>query len=243
MGSNLMLHTGAKEVSRTELATVEAPPPAKRWYPIKHATVLEALCTTLTQSGFLIEKERLGLSESKHRFFGTLDLRSELAHGVTLAVGVRNSTDQTFPLGFCAGSRVFVCDNLAFRSELMVRRKHTLHGATRFQEAITEAIGSLPQFMAGETQRIDMMQSTEIPGERAESLILRSYEQGIVSARFLPDVIRAWREPSAPEFEPRTLWSLFNAVTQVLKPRSLSNPQAFAVQTMRLHSLMNPPEN
>ena len=66
------------------------------------------------------------------RFFGTLDLASPLAERTSLCVGIRNSTDQSFPLGFVAGSRVFVCDNLAFRSELMVRRKHTLHGERDF---------------------------------------------------------------------------------------------------------------
>jgi hypothetical protein len=33
-----------------------------------------------------------------------------LCPGVSLAVGIRNSWDQSFPLGFCAGARVFVCD-------------------------------------------------------------------------------------------------------------------------------------
>lgn len=238
--ANLMLHAGARLVDRAELDVVEPPPPTKSWYPVKHTAVIDAVDTILTQSGFEVRKRQFSLTENKHRFFGTLDLTSTLATGVALAVGIRNSTDKSFPMGFCAGSRVFVCDNLAFRSELLVRRKHTLNGSVRFQEAITEAIGQLPQFVAGETTRIKQMQLEDLSDTEAESLMLRSYEQGIVSHRNLPEIIRAWREPSAEEFEPRTLWSLFNAYTGVLKPRAQSNPQAFAVQTMRLNSLLSP---
>jgi hypothetical protein len=58
-------------------------------------------------------------------------------------VGVRNSVDKSFPLGFCAGARVFICDNLAFRSELLVKRPHTINGERRFNQAIAEAVSQL----------------------------------------------------------------------------------------------------
>jgi hypothetical protein len=70
--------------------------------------------------------------------------------------------------------------------------------------------------------------------------MLRSYEQGIISLRTLPQVIDAWRKPAHPDFEPRTLWSLMNAFTGALKNRSMSNPQQFALQTIRLNALLNP---
>lgn len=44
-----------------------------------------------------------------------------------------------------AAALVFVCYNLAFRSELLVRRKHTRFGHTRFVEAIAQAVGTLEQ--------------------------------------------------------------------------------------------------
>jgi hypothetical protein len=74
---------------------------------------------------FAVRRATFGLARDNHRMFATLDLTSELAFGVSLAVGVRNSTDKSFPIGFCAGSRTFVCDNLAFRSELTITKKHT----------------------------------------------------------------------------------------------------------------------
>ena len=54
-----------------------------------------------------------------------------------LAVGVRSSLDKSISLQWACGSRVFVCDNLAFRSERVIARKHTTHGVERYQEAIS----------------------------------------------------------------------------------------------------------
>lgn len=105
----LCLHRGAQEVSRDVLATHDAPPPTESWFPLKHSQVLDKVGTTLEASGYRVTRERLALGRDGHRFFGVLDLDSPLVPGVSLAVGVRNSTDKSFPLGFCAGNRVFVC--------------------------------------------------------------------------------------------------------------------------------------
>jgi hypothetical protein len=223
--STLITHCGARLVSREELDRVDAPPATETWFPVRHSAVIDTVVATLAGSGFLIRTSQFALSRGDARMFGTMDLATPLADGVTLAVGVRNSFDKSFPLGFCAGSRVFVCDNLAFRSELLVRRKHTRHGSERFREAIAQAVGSLGPFRRAETLRIELMQSTAISDERAESLLLRCYERNLVSHRLLPDAIRQWRMPTHEEFRPRTLWSLYNALTGVLAPRGRTNPQ------------------
>jgi hypothetical protein len=238
--SNLCLHRGARVVAREELNDVEAPAPTETWFPLRHSEVLDTVLGTLEASAFRVDKIRLSLSPDNARFFGTLDLATSVVGGTALAVGVRNSVDKTFPLGFCAGCRVFVCDNLAFCSELLVVRKHTLNGIVRFQEAIALAVRSLGQFQEAEAHRIQQMRGRRLSECQADSLMLRSYEQGIISLRTLPQVIDAWRKPAHPDFEPRTLWSLMNAFTGALKNRSMSNPQQFALQTIRLNALLNP---
>ena len=110
--SSLVLHAGARAVTLEELKAFRAPEPEGRWYPVSHARVVETVKATLHEAGYDIRKEQYGLMRGGGRFFGTLDLGTPVASGVTLAVGVRNSVDKSFPLGFCAGNRVFVCDNL-----------------------------------------------------------------------------------------------------------------------------------
>ena len=239
--SNLCLHRGARVVNREELDAVEAPAPTDTWFPLRHSQVLDTVLGTLEASAFHVSSVQWSLSQDNARFFGTLDLATSVGGGTALAVGVRNSVDKTFPLGFCAGCRVFVCDNLAFRSELLVVRKHTLNGIVRFQEAIAVAVRSLGQFQEAESHRIEQMRAFQLSDLHADSLMLQSYERGIISLRMLPQVIQGWRKPTYPEFEDRTLWSLMNAFTGALKNRSMSNPQQFALQTIRLNALLNPP--
>ena len=108
--AKLVLHCGARQVSsREELDAVEAPAATSTWFPVKHATCFDTVSSALTDAGFAIRRAQFGLARDDQRMFATLDLVSEVAAGVTLAVGVRNSTDKSFPLGFCAGSRTFVC--------------------------------------------------------------------------------------------------------------------------------------
>lgn len=126
--SQLMLHAGGQLCTVQELQAIPTPPPEGRWHPVSHARVLETVTGTLQGAGYEIRDRKLAVARDGQRFFGTLDLATPLATGVALAVGIRNSTDKSFPLGFCAGNRVFVCDNLAFRSELLVKRKHTRFG-------------------------------------------------------------------------------------------------------------------
>lgn len=237
---SLILHRGAREVTLDELGDVPAPPATRTWFPISHARVLSTVVDTLDAGGFGIAKQSLALSADNARFFGVLRLCATVAEGVGLSVGIRNSIDRSLPLGFCAGQTVFCCDNLAFRSELLVTRKHTAFGGQRFAEAIAKAVGTLVAFQTAEGTRIAAMRSAEINETSAESLILRAYDQGIVSHLALPKVISEWRQPSHEEFQPRTTWSLLNAFTSALQERSRSNPQAYALQSMRLYALLSP---
>jgi hypothetical protein len=241
--SSLVLHRGAVQVTPDELESYQAPPPSGRWFPLSHSRVLSVVSRNLIDLGYRVERQELGLMRDGSRFFATLDLASPVADGVSLAVGIRNSVDKSFPLGFCAGSRVFVCDNLAFRSELLVRRKHTIHGERDFARRIAEAVAGLDTFRADETGRIDRLRALEVAEERADALILRGYEAGIVGPRELPRVLREWRNPPHEDFRPRTAWSLLNAFTAALKAQARLQPHAFAVRTMRLGALLDPERN
>jgi hypothetical protein len=236
--ATLYLHAGGRLVGEDELREHKAPPPDGRWFPIAHHDVLRKVKETLHEAGYEVERQQLALARNDHRFFGTLDLKTPLTSGVNLAVGVRNSTDKSFPLGFCAGNRVLVCDNLAFRSELLVKRKHTRFGEQRFSSAIANAVTALQGFRETEAQRLRRLMNTELREEQADSFILRSFENGIISTLQLPAVLKEWRSPSFAEFQPRTAWSLLNAFTTILRDRAEKQPQSFLVQTMRLNHLL-----
>jgi hypothetical protein len=242
--SSLMLHAGGRLCSYAELHAITAPPPEGRWHPVAHATVLDTVTGTLEAAGYQIRDRKLAIAREGKRFFGTLDLMTPLVPGVALAVGIRNSIDKSFPLGFCAGSRVFVCDNLAFRSELLVRRKHTRFGQIHFQNAIAAAVQSLASFQVAEGERIGRLMDIDLTDDQALAFIVRGMEKNVIAAPVIPKVLAEWRNPHHDygTGDRPTAWKLLNCFTTVLGARAIRNPNEYAGQTIRLNALLAPPE-
>src|SRR5438067_658679 len=71
-GTALVVHRGARLVTRGELDRIEAPPPTETWFPIKHSDVLDTATKALADAGFTVSRTQLALSSSNSRFFGTL---------------------------------------------------------------------------------------------------------------------------------------------------------------------------
>lgn len=201
---------------------------------------MTTVLSTLDDAGFRVAQSQLAVSRGGDRFFGTLNLESQLTEGVILAVGVRNSIDQSLPLGFVGGARVLVCENLSFHGDLLVNRRHTKHGATRFSADIMEAVGNLDQFKKDETRRIEVMKTARLSNERAESLILRSLEKGIITTHEVTRVLKEWRSPEVRVTEEQSYWGLMNAFTWAMKARAESNPSKYAALTMRLSAHLTP---
>ena len=243
--STLINHCGGRDLSREELATLEAPPATPTWYPIPHRQVLDSVWETLLGAGFEITASRCSVSHGGARFFGTLDLKNRLSDasgGVSLAVGVRNSVDKSFPIGFCCGTRVFVCDNLSFTSEVIVSKKHTRFGRDRFLEGISQAVTGLHQYQESARQWIERLQRWDLSEDAANSYLLQAYECEIIGTRLLPLVIEEWRKPAFEEYRPRTGWSLWNCFTTVIgRSRQAAHPAQAAASTIRLQRLLSPP--
>src|SRR3954451_10244171 len=194
--AQLVLHCGAREVSPEQLTLVPCPKPDGRWHPIPHGTVLSYATQALRDAGYTVGKMQLGLSRNDARFFGVLTLKTPLVSGTSLAVGIRSSTDKSLSLGFAYGARTFVCDNLAFRSDKVIAKKHTTFGPDRYREAICRAVGELQEFRQMEADRIRRMQQAVIADHYAEAMLLRLYQdEGILSPRSLPVALKQWREP------------------------------------------------
>lgn len=239
MVTTLMTHCGASIVSRAQLDLIELPPATETWFPLSHSYVLDTVKDSLGKAGFEVRNTQLAVSRHGQRFFGTLDLTAPLGPGIHLAVGLRNSLDKSLPIGFAAGSKCFVCDNLAFRSEVVIARKHTKNGQLRFAEALTQAVTALHQFKEAEGQRIGKMQLTDLSEDAANSYMLQAFDQKLVSHTLLRQVIAEWRKPSFEEFEPRTMFSLLNAFTTALSSRLKTNPQQYAHTTIAVQALLD----
>jgi Domain of unknown function (DUF932) len=242
MSGVLCLHTGGHVATRDQVFAVEAPEPTKSWFPVSHREVLSKVEELLKAAGYTILREQLGLSHSGNRFFGVIDLESHIVEGVTLALGLRNSIDKSFPYGLAGGSRTFVCDNLSLDGdwdELTITRKHTRNGHARFVDALANGISKLGQYRDLAEVRFGQLQSTPVSDETAEAILLRAFEQELLSHVALREAVRQWRKPDFDWGVP-SRYSLYQAMTTPIQRRAITNPQAFSRQTMRLMELVAP---
>lgn len=231
-------HCGANLVTKGDLELIPAPPSTDTWFPIRHFDVLEAVEETIDSADFEIRSCRFSVSQQNQRFFGILDLKSDLADGVSLSVGIRNSNDKSFPIGFCIGNRTFVCDNLAFSSEIVISKRHTRFGEDRFREGIADVVAKLRDYQQLEAKRIEQLQVQSLTDERAESIVLRAWDKGIVGTRLLRPLLDEWRKPSFAEFESRTAWSMLSAYTHIAKDRQRRYPNKAAWEVMQFQQLL-----
>src|SRR5947209_7402787 len=120
----LMLHVNAKPVEYDALRELETPPATPTHVPIPHFRLVDLVKTTVGMYGHEVVNEAHGVTPDGARYFGLLLLRSPYT-GYEDTVGFRNSHDKSFPVGIGFGSRVFVCDNLAFIADTTIKRRHT----------------------------------------------------------------------------------------------------------------------
>ena len=118
-------HKDTRYIGEQQVMAIRPPEFTNTWHPIAHSTLITALNTAIGQEGIEILNKRYSLNTSGSKMFGVWELSDSENHGVSGMLGFRNSTDKSFALGLCAGSVVFVCDNLAFSGEFMEFRRHT----------------------------------------------------------------------------------------------------------------------
>jgi hypothetical protein len=240
--NGLMTHAGAVKVERGQLDGVATPPPTATWQPIAHKALLDGVQGALERSGLKVVNEQHALGRDGARYFGLLDIEQAGAqHGrgdYRVTVGVRNSHDKSFPGGIACGSRVFVCDNLAFSGEITIARKHTRFINRDLPGLVESAVGRLGDLRRHQDQRIATYKRFEILDAQAHDLIIQAIDARVVPVTRIPEVVKEWRTPRHPEFVEggKTAWRLFNAFTQTLKDSALFNvPKA----TQALHGLLD----
>ena len=215
---NLILHCGAAEVPRKALAAVPTPAPTETWRPIPHEEYVRQVEWELPRYGLDIVHEAHALTHDGTRYFGLVQVQNGCnSPEYSWVLGLRNSHDKTLTAGLVAGAQVFVCDNLAFSGEVSVSRKHTSYILEDLPGLIGNALGRLLLMFKSQDQRVERYRTTRLNDADAHDLTIKALDSGVVCASKIPELLKEWREPRYREFEPRTVWSYFNATTEVLK--------------------------
>lgn len=234
----MLLHCGARAVTEAELFAVATPRATDTWFPLAHRNLLTEVREQLTSAEFEINSTVHALSHDGARYFGILQVRLPYHHASDYGwiVGLRNSHDKSYPAGLVAGTRVFVCDNLVFSGEVKLSRKHTRHAVRDLNHLTARAVGKLGDKFQLLDERISAYREKSIGNPAAHDLIVRAVDCKAIVPSQIRHVLREWRKPRFPEFEPRNAWSLFNAFTEVHKR---VNPHAAIKRGEALHGLFD----
>ena len=229
----LMLHAGAEAVSYDALRALETPAPTPTHVPIPHFRVVDLIAHSLGYYGHNIIEQHFGLTPDGMRFFGVLSLKSDYT-SYTDMVGLRNSHDRKFPVGVSFGSRTFVCDNLAFSGDHVIKRKHTSNLKRDLPGLIGEIIEPLAIQRESQHRQFECYRATMLSDQRADQAIMQMYRNQVIGVQKIADVLHQWEEPSH-DWGDKSGWRLFNAATFALTGKVSENPRA----TAELHKIID----
>jgi hypothetical protein len=246
MKLNFNVYVGGKgkTVDRTGLAAVPTPEPSGRWHPIPHMTLVDELEKALIPHQMKIVGETFKLDKDGQRMFGMLQVANCKADGdFGFAVGLRNAHDKMIKAGLAVGMGVMVCSNLSFRGEIVIGRKHTTEILADLPLKMKFAMHELSARWDKQTKIVEAYKNTDINKHQAHDLLITCAHKEVFPRTQLMDIIDEFDAPTHPEFKDRNLWSLFNAVTEHLKPRESSSGSTLwllPTRTQSLHSILDP---
>lgn len=232
----LMLHAGASPADYETLRDAPVPAKTDTHVPLPHHQLVDLVKHWASYYGHEVVKQAFGLSKDANRFFGVLDLKSPYSE-YTDTIGLRNSHDKTFPVGISFGSHVFVCDNLAFSADHVIRTKHTSGLKSRLPGLIGGLVEELGNSRSVQHQKIERYERVLLTEAQVDHCIMDLYRADVVNVKRIAEVWQEWATPSFEAFakSPYSAWRLFNAVTFALRGLLIEDP----LRSKRLHDVID----
>ncbi len=234
----MCLHTGGVETDLSAIGAVPTPAATESWFPIAHLDFINRVKAGLVNANLEIVTESHALAKEGNRYFGLMQIghAGVKSDDYGLVLGLRNSHDKVFPTGLVAGAGVFVCDNLSFSGEVKELRKHTKNLFLDLPGKISSAVGKLGQLWVSQDTRFTAYKGTALNDSRdVHDLLIRALDNKAATVTQIKHILNEWRTPTHEDFAPRTVWSLFNAFTEIAK----GNLQELPARTMALHGLLD----
>lgn len=238
----LCYHTpGDMPMTRAQMANLpKFPQLGPRHNPVPFHHFINDTIDTLDAEGFEVLADEYVVNAPQTRFFGVLEVRSKALEGEYIpkdfgfVVGLRGAHDQSIQRGLVAGSRVFVCSNLAFNGDVKITTKQTTFIGDRLPTMIRYAVEQLNPLFEADIHRVDRYKSADINLQQQDHLLMELIRRGALPATNLPTVLKELREPSFEEHKEHegTVWYLFNALTQGLKPNGKNSNSFNTMETV-----------
>lgn len=220
-------------IPRSDLSNLEVPKPLGRFHhPIPFSEFVDLVDTSLYDFGFLMLDEEYVIKKDGQRFFGMCEIvpiDDQINTGVfsknsdwKVTLGLRGSHDQSIPRGLTIGSRVIVCSNLCFHGDLgTFKVKQTLNSFISLQRLIDGALSVLNKKIKDQDDIFLKYKMTQITQDQGDSFLCNIFRRGGFTSHELGIALKEWENPTITdhiEAYGLSVWTLFNACTQALKP-------------------------
>ena len=236
--NGLMAHCGSEITPLAVVMNAKTPRPTETHYPIPHGVLIESVRDQLSYRGHSIKEEAHAMTPDGDRYFGLLRLDAD-SEGYAPMVGIRNAHDKRLSAGLVVGSNVFVCDNLAFSGEVSMRRKHTRNILKDLPDLVIDLVERAGVYMTQQDDRIEAYKARSLPYKMADAFAVQMARDGVIPDSKVMAVVKEIHEPSHPEHNQggTTVWTAFNAATEILKPKGLNQMNTLVGRTDKLHRL------
>lgn len=218
-----MLHAGAEAMTREAVRGVPLPEAMGSRHVIRpFIDDIELIDVYMTNKGYTIKEEAFGVRFNKNnklptQFFGIMEIVDNLnrvtSNNFAITIGLRGSYDQSLPRGIAVGSRVFVCDNLAFSGEINIHTRQTTFIAERMPELLYQACSEIPDMVKHQEDTYEYYKKAFIQKNVGDAALTNMVRLGILNPSQIGRAIEEW--DNSDDF---SLWSLYNAITEAIKP-------------------------
>ena len=214
----LIAHTDTFRTDREFLRTIPAPQPTATWKPIPHIDVAEAILNSARDAGYIPAREEYAVNKEGSKLFGVITFQADgdLFTETTKMIGFRHANDKSMSLSLTIGARVFVCDNMCFAGERVLRHKHSIHFDITME--VPRLFENLDAKFVEFGNTVEVMKHSPLGISDARSIVVDSALQGIVAPKYVVPIVEAYEQPEhADAFPVGNRWSLYNAFTSVAK--------------------------
>jgi hypothetical protein len=182
----------------------------------------------IERMGLQIDAEEYAVSENHQRLFGLVEVSPAEGEYIArddwkLQIGLRGSHDQSISRGISIGSRVLVCSNLCFHGDLgTLSTKQTINAPARVSDLIRVALDKIPEVANHNARRFDAYRTTPLRPRHGDAALVELHRRHALTSSQLSRAITQWDEPQHEEHaeDGHSIWRLFNAATEALKPTS-----------------------
>lgn len=230
---SLVLHAGANPVEYEALRELTTPQATATHVPIPHFELVEMAKYALGYFGHVVSEEHHAVTEDGARYFGLLTLQSEYGD-YTDTLGLRNAHDKSYPIGLAYGAKCFVCDNLSFIGDHVIKRKHTKGAKRALPGLVAEMVEPLQGHRKAQQLTFQRYQATEFSDPLVDHVLLTLYREGVLPITRVADVLKQWNEPEY-DWGEKSAWRFFQATTFALTGKIAERP----LLTQQLHRVLD----